>query len=586
MKTLVTKNIWLLAVGGAGVVAASGCGSNIDDCTVTRTCAVVAGAGGNAGSAAGGAGMSAAAGTSAAGIGAGTAGGGNHTGDAGAGEAAGAGAADGSGTGDTGAGGAAPGTSGCIDGAGHAQRGTTAAACGTDGNACKACATGLECKAGSCVCTAASCPGGCCSSDGECLAQSNAHCGLGGGSCASCDDGQRCDASTGACICDAKSCPKGCCDAAGSCVGYESESATQCGGAGSACAACSAGQACDASGTCVCTPDSCDGWCHGDTCEPFETLATNQPTFPATRGIALRDSDVYWTGSTSSDAAADKYRIQRLVAGGSVETLISNQPHTFGPLLLGSERLFVLNTDNGSIQSMEPGETGLDLQQTDASSFRYRSGRMYWSWTDVGRFTSLFVQSQDETDSSDVAMEFETTIGGGEIHDFAFVGAQIACGFNIPDDSGGFNYEIWIWFTSAYRVFPTRPGHLEELECDDAYNYYWRLSDSTNTGAALMMQNDGAPDATTIASDLDVTDFTLVHPAFEDTLVYYAYTDASHQTSGLRLYDPASSKTYDVVTGTRVGSLIADDTYLYFFEGTGHRLVRTPLPHVVLGLGK
>ena len=551
--------------------------------------------------------MSAMAGKSGAAATAGATGGDGH-----AGGAAGAAGDDGSNNPngeDSGAGGAAPESAGCIDGTGHALSGTTKAACGAHGDACVACVGEQVCKAGSCVgstcaacaeglrcdekartcvCDATSCTDGCCSSEGECLSETNAHCGHAGGSCASCNDGQRCDAGAGACVCDATSCPKGCCDGDGRCVAYASESATQCGAAGGACVACSAGQACDGKGTCTCTPDSCDGWCHGDTCEPFETLATDQPTFPATRGIALRDSDVYWTSSSSSDANADKYRVQRHVGGGSVETLVSNQAHTLGPVLFGAERLFVLNTENAFLQSMKPTDSSLRNEQSNVASFRYHSGRIYWSTTVVNRFKELHIKSQKETDSSDVVDEFSAVIdSAANVGDIAFVGNQIAYTVNFPDTSGTpTNYEIWVATPDNPLVFPARTGRLEELECDADYNYYWRVSDATSGVAALMMQNDGAPAVTAIAANLDVTDFALVRPAAGTTLVYYAYTDSSHQTSGLRLYDTASSKTYDVVTGPRVGSLTADSTYLYFFEATGHRLVRTPLPHLVFGLGK
>jgi len=362
----------------------------------------------------------------------------------------------------------------------------------------------------------------------------------------------------------------------------------QCGAAGNACAACGAGQACDVSGTCVCTPDSCDGWCHGDTCEPFETLAANQPTFPATRGIALRNSDVYWTGSSSSDAEADKYRVQRHAAGGNVETLISNQAHTLGPALFGAEHLVVLNTANGFLQSMKPTDSLLSVDQTNVASFRYRSGRTYWSTSVVNRFKELHIKSQKETDSSDVVDEFTTVIDfAADAGDIAFASGQIAYVVNMPATaSTGGTYDIWLATPDHPQVFPTQTGHLEQLECDADANYYWRASASGSGGAALMMENDGASGPTTIAPNLDVTDFTLVQPATGTALVYYAYTDSSQQTSGLRLYDTASSKTYDVVTGPHVGSLTADGTYLYFFEATGHRLVRTPLPHVVFGIGK
>ena len=532
-------------------------------------------------------------------------------GDGHAGGAAGAAGDDGSNNPngeDSGAGGAAPESAGCIDGTGHALSGTTKAACGAHGDACVACVGEQVCKAGSwvgstcaacaeglrcdeksrtCVCDATSCADGCCSSDGECLSETTAHCGHAGSSCESCSAGQRCDAGAGACVCDATSCPKGCCDGDGRCVGYASESGTQCGAAGGTCAACSAGQACDQNGTCTCTPDSCDGWCHGDTCEPFETIATGQMTFPATRGIALRDSDIYWSAS-SGDSNAAKYWIQRRLAGAGVETLLSNQAALMSPLFFGAERLFIHDQD-GFLRSMKPDGTTLTLDQTEVSTFRYRSGRVYWPALMTFRFRELHVESRDEADTMDVVDEpFKVVDSNAEVADIAMAGAQVAFALNNPPVTDGdlAEYEIWTTANASTPVFPSRAGRIEELDCDPEANYYWRVTKSVSSGAALLMQSDGASSATAIATDVDVTDFAMFQRSAGNVVVYYAYSDADTQTSGLRLYDTASSKTYDVVTGPRVGSLTADETYLYFFEATGHRLVRTPLPHAVFGLGK
>jgi hypothetical protein len=349
------------------------------------------------------------------------------------------------------------------------------------------------------------------------------------------------------------------------------------------------GQSCSASGDCACTADSCDGWCNGSTCELFETIALDQPTFPLSRGIATLNSDVYWVSSSSSDPNADKYRVQRRVQGGSVETLLSNQAHTLGPLLLGAQRVFVLNRQNGDLRSLAADGSDLRLDQSGVGSFRYRSGRIYWPVIVSGRVNDLQLKSQSETDPSNVMTEGSWAFtGADQVGDIALLATNIAYGLNLPTTTGDVgNYEIGlISGGSGSDVFPSRTGGIDRLECDADDNYYWLRRTSVTGVPDLFMQNDGATTATAITTNLNVTDFTLSQPASGVTLVYYAYTDPADQSSGIRLYDTSSAKTFDVVASDKVGSLTTDDTYLYFFEANGHRLVRTPLPHVVLGLGK
>lgn len=355
--------------------------------------------------------------------------------------------------------------------------------------------------------------------------------------------------------------------------------------AGEGGAAGDAGSSCD-DGGCTCSAASCDGWCQGATCVPFETIAGSQPTFPATRGIALQDGDVYWTSSSSGDPNVDKYRIQRRIDGHGVETLLSNQAHALGPLLVGAERLFALNTQTGNLWSTELDGSAPRTDQWTVSHVRYRAGRVYWPEIVTSRFRELHIKSQSESDPSDVVDEI-STVGDGmaEFADIAFAGTQFAYALNIPSpDSELGNYGIWLFNGSASAVFPLKNGRLEELECDSGDNYYWRVRSSAMGGADLLMQNDGASEVTPIASGVDVTDFTVSDLTAEGAFVYYAYTDAAGQTSGVRLFDTVSEKTYDVVKGDQVGSLTADASHLYFFEANGHRLVRMPLPHVVLGL--
>jgi hypothetical protein len=365
-----------------------------------------------------------------------------------------------------------------------------------------------------------------------------------------------------------------------------------CGAAGAACTACSTGQSCSTSGECACTADSCDGWCYGSTCELFETIATDQPTFPASRGIATSNSDVYWASSSSSDASADKYRVQRRVSRASVETLLSSQSYYLGPVVLGAERLFVLNPETGLLQSMKTDGSNLDADEPNAQSLRYRSGRIYWhenQWDQNLSETSFYVYSQSETSMSDVKVEYSSFHSGDvQIGDIALASAgRVAYGLNYLNDRGGPDqYEVWVVSNGGTsNVFAARMGALDRLECDASDNYYWLRRTSATGVPDLLMQNDGASSATAVTTNLNVTDFTVLQPVSGMALVYYAYVDPADQSTGIRLYDTSSTKTYDVVTGDAAGSLTTDDTYLYFFEAKGHRLVRTPLPHVVLGLG-
>lgn len=101
------------------------------------------------------------------------------------------------------------------------------------------------------------CASGCCQ-DGRCAAPSPAACGTGGAACRPCDA-----ATTDTCL------PQGVCGCGSGpactwalvdrCV----KGQCQCGGG----AACGQGQQC-VGGRCRCTPESCDGCCNGNVCEP------------------------------------------------------------------------------------------------------------------------------------------------------------------------------------------------------------------------------------------------------------------------------------------------------------------------------
>jgi hypothetical protein len=309
---------------------------------------------------------------------------------------------------------------------------------------------------------------------------------------------------------------------------------------------------------------------------------------------------VYWTSSSSTDQYANKWRVQRRVAGGSAETLLSNQAPSLGSLLLGTERLFLLNLDQGAIQSMKADGSSLRTDEAGALTLRFHSGRIYWHDQEPvsnggkgGAWYDVIIKSQSETDPSDVT-QYQGTVGRpdaagpAEIADLTFAGASVAFGLNrltYPDEDIDVYQIVIIGDPTFASVFPPSPGRLEQLDCDGNDNYYWRMRASSSGGADLLMQNDGASSATTIATGVDVTDFTLSQSASGKTFVYYAYSDSSKQTNGIRLYDTASGMTYDVVGDDEAGSLVADDTYLYFFEVNGRRLLRTPLPHLVFGLG-
>jgi hypothetical protein len=128
-------------------------------------------------------------------------------------------------------------------------------ACGTGGGACTTCQNGEQCVAGACVvaaCGPQTCSG--CCAQGFCVTagmQSRLACGLGGGMCTQCNNGDTCDA-TGTCApspCDAMSCA-GCC-ANGQCRGGTSN--RFCGVGGNSCQNCGmSGGSCSA-GQCVVT---------------------------------------------------------------------------------------------------------------------------------------------------------------------------------------------------------------------------------------------------------------------------------------------------------------------------------------------
>ncbi len=339
--------------------------------------------------------------------------------------------------------------------------------------------------------------------------------------------------------------------------------------------ACAAGQTCGKSGECTCTADSCDGWCNGATCEPFETIATDQAAFPASRGIAVSGSDVYWTNPGAGS-------VQRRLAGKSVETLLASNDH-LEDLLIGTQRVFVRSSTFLYVESMKLDGSDVRTDGLVAYNIRFRLGRLYFTTTGGSQ---LGIFSQSEGDPNDATQDFVVDFDEDpEVGDFAFNGSQVVYGVNFTAGAGSYDIGKPLGATgTGASIFPRKAGRLEHLECDAADDYYWLRTTSSTGVADLVMQHEGGANETAITSNVDVTDFTLSESDSGATFVYYAYTNPADQSSGVRLYDTATSKTYDVIAGNRAGSLIAAQNYLYFFEANGQRLVRTSLPESTLGL--
>jgi hypothetical protein len=100
------------------------------------------------------------------------------------------------------------------------------------------------------TCNATTCSRGCCDTNGACEpGDAGTACGAGGNACAGCMQGQECSA-VGTCECTPTSCPSGCCASDGTCVAYASQSSSQCGTNGAACAPCGIQLSCTTSGVC------------------------------------------------------------------------------------------------------------------------------------------------------------------------------------------------------------------------------------------------------------------------------------------------------------------------------------------------
>lgn len=236
-------------------------------------------------------------------------GGGTAGGGVGGGGALGGGAGGGGGARDAGPGGGAGGgiasdggVCNCRDALGQCQAGDSPLACGAGGGMCTTCGFGEQCVSGRCqagACGPSTCTG--CCTNNFCVTpsqQSRFTCGLNGGACTQCPQGQACNAGVcGAPRCDVTTCPTGCCTANGQCITQQSN--RQCGTAAQACMMCPMGQTCTAG---LCLPSAFDAGTpfDGGVISPDAGVAsnvgnactTNQQCQPPSNGFCLQASIV------------------------------------------------------------------------------------------------------------------------------------------------------------------------------------------------------------------------------------------------------------------------------------------------------
>lgn len=264
MRRLLPVLISITASACLTTVAETQCIRNVDcDAGICIDGSCQPGTGGGVGSSGGG---------SASGGGVGTTGGGSTSGG-GTGTTGGGGTTMGGGTG----GGGTCGT-GCSSALG-CQPGTEPFACGSNSAQCVACSFGEQCVNGACEMTACgpmTCAG--CCANGFCVSPTNQSalgCGLGGGACTTCMQGQSCV--NGQCAtapaCGPTTCPNGCC-INGQCLPTQAQSRFSCGTAGQMCQQCAMGEACT-NGVCAappsCGPMTCAGCCDNGQCRMGST---------------------------------------------------------------------------------------------------------------------------------------------------------------------------------------------------------------------------------------------------------------------------------------------------------------------------
>ncbi|MBL4633500.1 MAG: hypothetical protein JKY56_06500 [Kofleriaceae bacterium] len=172
---------------------------------------------------------------------------------------------------------------GCVEASGTCRNGNAEKACGGGGAVCQSCDPEDTCEEQVCTppptCSAENCSG-CCNSQGECVAgtTSPAACGTGGNECTQCSSGV-CEA--GACrqLCNSTTCT-GCCTGAtiDTCVPFEEgggQSDTVCGKGGNSCSTCPGSTTCTV-GICIdtsCGANCANGCCDGASCETGNTNA-------------------------------------------------------------------------------------------------------------------------------------------------------------------------------------------------------------------------------------------------------------------------------------------------------------------------
>jgi hypothetical protein len=146
---------------------------------------------------------------------------------------------------------------GCCNESGLCESGLLPAACGANGQACLACAAGVECTQGTCAvlndgpypCGSKTCGG---KQDNLCI---NGQCTCGGFS--PCPDGTACMGES--CVCDGTTCD-GCC-VGGTCIHNADQTPSACGAGGASCFDCADAGAdgCSSQGLCTCSDQpACD----------------------------------------------------------------------------------------------------------------------------------------------------------------------------------------------------------------------------------------------------------------------------------------------------------------------------------------
>ena len=221
---------------------------------------------------------------------------------------------------------------GCCDQNGICQAGATNAVCGQGGESCATCPSGFTCQGNVCEmpvtnCGPSNCASGCCQAN-ECLTGTSVGgCGTGGGACTSCPSGDTC--TSGKCEvapCSPDNC-NGCCGfpSGGTvpvCLGGGAP--TACGFGGNACTSCPSGTSCQG-GFCqpnfdagACGPDNCGGCCLNNVCQIG--ISANGCGFGGGQCSVCPAGDVCPMGSASSRSTVGR-AAPRTAAAAATATL-------------------------------------------------------------------------------------------------------------------------------------------------------------------------------------------------------------------------------------------------------------------------